>query len=66
LAVLLTTLVALLAGLSMLRSSSRADTGGISAVAGGVSGSVFTVLLAVVTLLLIVLFFAVLKFLKKR
>jgi hypothetical protein len=65
-AVLLTTLVAFLGGLYLWRSSSSTETGGISAVAGGISSSVFSVLLVAVSILLIILFLGFLKLLKKR
>ena len=65
LAVVLTTLVVLLGVLSLWRSSSSAETSGIGAVAGGISESVFAVLLAVATVFLFVSFFAVRKLLKK-
>jgi hypothetical protein len=66
LAVLLFLLVAFLGLLSLWRSSFSAETGGITAVAGGVSESVFSVFLAAATILLIVLFFIFRKLLKKR
>jgi hypothetical protein len=52
--------------LSPWRSTPAADTGGISAVAGGVSESAFFILLAVVAVFLIVLILALLKTLERR